>query len=79
MTLAHPRGDDYKERTMGKRSAITERQLDALADDGRLSNLAMRLAIDAGNDWPSLSGEAQDAWCELAIKKLRSGALKPPR
>lgn len=57
------------------RKPITERQLDAMSNDGRLASIAMRLAIDAGNDWPSLNGAEQDAWYEHAIKLLRSGDL----
>lgn len=49
----------------------TEAQIDAMANDGRLTRLAMQLAIDAGADWPSLDGEAQDAWHERAIDHLR--------
>ena len=60
-----------------KKSAaqITEPQLDAMANDGRLSSIAMRLAIDAGADWPSLGGDEQDAWHKIAIKHLRSGRI----
>lgn len=43
-----------------------------MADDGRLGALAKHLAIAAGADWPSLDGEAQDAWHEAAIAKLRA-------
>ena len=57
------------------RKPITERQLDAMSNDGRLSSIAMRLAIDAGNDWPGLNGDEQDEWHEHAIKLLRSGDL----
>lgn len=44
-----------------------------MASDGRLGALAKWLAIQAGADWPSLDGEAQDAWHERAIEQLRSG------
>lgn len=57
------------------RAAITEAQLDAMANEGRISPIAMRLAIDAGADWPSLDGDAQDAWHERAIDLLRSGEI----
>jgi hypothetical protein len=43
-----------------------------MADDGRLSALAKRLAIDAGVDWPSLGEDEQDAWHEAAIAQVRS-------
>lgn len=49
---------------------MTDKKIDAMADDGRLGALAKHLAIDAGEDWPSLDGEAQDAWHEAAIAKL---------
>jgi len=61
--------------TQMKQKPLTERQLDALSNDGRLSRIAMLLAIDAGNDWPSLDGDAQDEWCEHAIRLLRSGTI----
>ena len=37
--------------------------------------VAKRLAIEAGADWPSLDGEAQDAWHERAIEHVRSGSV----
>jgi hypothetical protein len=58
-----------------KRKPITEAKLDALANDGTLGRIAMRLAIDAGADWPSLDGDAQDAWHERAIEMLRAGEI----
>lgn len=60
-----------------KRSGLTERQLDSLANDGRLSAIAMWLAIQSGEDWPSLSGDERDKWHEYAIAKLRSGEVAP--
>lgn len=48
-----------------------EGQIDEMANDGRLTALAQMLAIDAGADWPSLTGDAQDAWHERAIERLR--------
>lgn len=62
-----------------KRKPITETQLDAMSNDGRLSSIAMRLAIDAGNDWPSLNGEEQDEWHETAIRRLRAGEISRGR
>lgn len=50
---------------------MTEREIDEMANDGSLSTMAMWMAIDAGIDWPSLDGEAQDAWHEAAIAKLK--------
>lgn len=58
-----------------KRKPLTESQLDAISNDGRLGRIAMRLAIDAGKDWPSLNGDEQDDWYELAIEKLRCGEI----
>ena len=58
-----------------KRKPLTESQLDTLSNDGRLSRIAMRLAIDAGNDWPRLDGDEQDEWHEHAIILLRSGEI----
>jgi hypothetical protein len=49
----------------------SEKQIDAMADDGRLGALAAEMAIDAGADWPSLDGDAQDAWYQAAIDYLR--------
>lgn len=57
----------------------TEAEIDTLADDGRLTGIAMRLAIDAGVDWPSLNGEEQDEWHEVAIEKLRGARAKGGR
>lgn len=51
---------------------MSEQEIDEMADDGRLGALARELAIAAGNDWPSLNGEEQDAWHEAAIAKLRA-------
>lgn len=48
-----------------------EDEIDEMSNDGRLTALAMSMAIDAGADWPSLNGEAQDQWHERAIEKLR--------
>lgn len=48
-------------------------EIDDMANDGRLTQVAVRLAIDAGADWPSLDGDAQDAWHERAIEHLRGG------
>ena len=59
------------------KSAITEARLDEMANEGRLTPIAMHLAIDAGADWPSLTGEEQDAWHEFAIRQLRDGKAKP--
>lgn len=59
-----------------KRKPITEAKLDALANDGTLGRIAKRLAIEAGVDWPSLDGDAQDVWHEHAIEALRSGEIK---
>lgn len=59
-----------------RKRAYSSRQIDAMADDGRLNSLAMEMAIDAGNDWPSMAGEHKDAWGELAIKKLRRARVK---
>jgi hypothetical protein len=58
-----------------KRKPLTDAQLDVLANDGRLSRIAMRLAADAGESWPRLDSDAQDAWHERAIKLLRSGEI----
>lgn len=58
---------------MSRKKSITEDELDEMASDGRLGALAKWLAIQAGADWPSLDGEAQDAWHERAIEQLRSG------
>lgn len=62
---------------MSKRKVLTERQLDDLANDGRLSAIAKWLAIQAGQDWPSLDAEEQDEWHEHAIRQLRSGEIAP--
>lgn len=58
-----------------QRKPITEAQLDAMSNDGRLSSIAMRAAIDAGNDWPSLNGDEQDEWHKHVIRLLRSGEI----
>jgi hypothetical protein len=71
-----PRTIDHRSRP-GAVLAVTQAQLDAMANDGRLSRLAMQMAIDAGNDWPSLDGDEQDAWAERAIRQIRSGHIKP--
>lgn len=60
-----------------KRKPITEDKLDALSNDGTLARIAMRLAIGAGIDWPSLNGDEQDEWHERAIELLRSGEVSP--
>ena len=57
--------------------AALEAKLDAMASDGRLSRLAMQLAIDAGADWPSLDGDAKDAWHERAIEQVRQNGGRP--
>jgi hypothetical protein len=49
-----------------------EDEIDEMANDGRLTALARTMAVDAGADWPSLNGDAQDAWHERAIEHLRS-------
>ena len=54
-------------------AGTSEQEIDEMTDDGRLGALAKHLAIDAGADWPSLDGDAQDAWHEAAIRKLRGG------
>lgn len=56
---------------------MSEEEIDDLANDGRLTRIAMRLAIDAGADWPSLDAEAQDAWHDTAIRRLRLGKICP--
>lgn len=53
-----------------------EAEIDAMADDGRLGAVAKRLAIAAGADWPSLDGDAQDAWHERAIEYIRAGGAQ---
>lgn len=58
---------------------VTEREIDEMSNDGRLTAIAMRMAIDAGADWPSLNAEAQDAWHERAIERLRGHELKRGR
>lgn len=58
-----------------KSKPLTEDQIDAMSNDGRLSRIAMRLAIDAGNDWPSLNRDEQDDWHERAIERLRNGEI----
>jgi hypothetical protein len=52
---------------------LSEDEIDAMADDGRLGVIAKRLAIEANHDWSSLDGDDQDAWHERAIDLLRSG------
>lgn len=54
------------------RRLYSEAQIDAMANDGSLNQMAMGMAIDAGLDWPSLDGEAQDEWNERAIDRLRA-------
>lgn len=54
-----------------RRRCFSEREIDALANDGRLSEMAMSLAIDAGADWTSLDGDTKDRWGERAIALLR--------
>ncbi len=49
-----------------------EREIDDMANDGTLGAVAKHLAIDAGADWPSLDGDAQDAWHERAIEHERA-------
>lgn len=49
-----------------------ETLLDEMADDGRLGAVAKHLAIADGVDWPSLDGDAQDAWHERAIEHVRA-------
>ena len=51
-----------------------ETELDEMTDDGRLGALAKHLAIVAGADWPSLDGDAQDAWHERAVEQVRKRA-----
>lgn len=58
--------------------ANTEDEIDAMADDGRLTGIAMRMAIAAGVDWTSLDGEEQDGWHEQAIQRLRDGSDGAP-
>lgn len=58
---------------------MSEDEIDDMANDGRLTQVAMRLAIDGGVDWPSLDGDAQDAWCERAIEHLRSSPAPDAR
>jgi hypothetical protein len=53
----------------------TEAEIDAMADDGRLTRIAMRMAIKAGVDWSSIDGEQQDEWHEDAIQRLRAGTV----
>lgn len=48
-----------------------EDEIDAMSNDGRLGAVAKRLAIEAGADWPSLDGEAQDNWHQRAIDHVR--------
>ena len=50
---------------------ISEKKLDEMANSGELTGIAMRMAIDEGADWPSLDGDARDAWHEAAIRRLR--------
>lgn len=56
-----------------------EGKLDAMANDGRLTAMAQAMAIEAGVDWPSLDGNAQDAWHERVIERVRfgDGRIKP--
>lgn len=57
-----------------------EGRLDAMANDGRLTALAQAMAIEAGADWPSLDGDAQDTWHERAIERVRgTDNTAPPR
>jgi hypothetical protein len=56
--------------------AHTEAEIDDMANDGRLTAIAMRMAIAAGVDWPSLDGEEQDEWHEEAIQRLRTGTMR---
>lgn len=50
---------------------VVATEIDEMDNDGRLTALAMTMAIDAGADWPSLDGDAQAAWHERAIERLR--------
>lgn len=59
---------------MRKHSAL-EDEIDEMAGDGRLTAIAQHLAIEAGCDWPSLDGDAQDAWHERAIDHVRARRL----
>ena len=52
-----------------------EDEIDAMSNNGRLGAVAKRLANEAGADWPSLDGEAQDAWHERAIEHVRAGGV----
>lgn len=61
-----------------RRSEDMEQYLDDLANDGRLGIVAKRIAIEAGNDWPSLNGDEQDEWHEEAIRRLRAGTEESP-
>jgi len=53
---------------------ITEDEIDEMSNDGRLTALAQTMAIEAGADWPSLDGDAQDAWHERAIERVHGAA-----
>lgn len=57
---------------MTRRSADVEAEIDAMSNDGRLVDLAERLATEAGIDWPRLTGVQQDAWGERAIEHVRA-------
>lgn len=63
------RRHDTAVRTANAR--IIEAEIDEMDTDGRLTALAMTMAIDAGVDWPSLDGDAQAAWHERAVERLR--------
>lgn len=58
------------------KKCVSEDEIDEMANDNRLNALAMHLAIQAGNDWCSLSGEERDTWNERAIEHLRSEGLR---
>jgi hypothetical protein len=72
---ARRKGEAVARRLTQRQSDALERKLDAMADDGTLGAFAQHLAILAGADWPSLDGDAQDAWHEAAIERLRADQL----
>ncbi len=60
-----------------RRRCHSEKEIDAMADDGRLNEMAMSLAIDAGADWTGLDGDTRDQWNERAIDLLRRPVRRP--